>query len=588
VRQAWWLWLLLPCAASAQFDSESFDTESFDEESFEFAASESGEGGVEGELSGDTVTIRFTLLINECDGSLDTDFPDGDKCESETVEPLTLGLPVASLSTEVRVPRTANCTGGTLPYTYFIERGADPASFFPLSSSLTLFDGTGFVDTLVDPDTSYHYRAYCIDAAAEQSDYSNIVVATTPAENPDDETAPTTPANCVANAAVKTISTLGLTCDASTDAVGVDGYNCIIGTATAGPDTPVAFLKQHSSQTPSCLFTDLDESQHHYMRMSAFDEATNVSGASTRVYDTTSTDTPVPDGNILFKENFNDRPSPSTYLSVPGVWNTGSSNPNGQCSFQHSNPPVAGSGKYLRCGPVTKAGANVFRTEYKYVGPPSFQSPTSLGDGHNVSPTFWYGYKFCLDQYTTGSGPHGMFHIDQWHDVADAPFSPKISLMGNAQELRVYMEKNLEAPPVNTGGFTGANIITPVLYTGHLGTCINVIWQVKWDTRVSAASAAISLTGSTGLARLWLGSSSTPVFEWVNKMTQHKIFTPPHATWGTGDFGIPYFPLGGYLSCWRTDCVPEGTVYESRYDNFTVMDETGSWAAMNAELNAAN
>jgi hypothetical protein len=285
-----------------------------------------------------------------------------------------------------------------------------------------------------------------------------------------------------------------------------------------------------------------------------------------------------PSSSVIFKENFSGF-NTGTYYGVPGVWNTGSSVANGLCSFQQSNPPVSGGGKYLRCGPVVKDGANVFRTEFKYIGSPSFKAPTDLGGGHNVSPIFWYGYKFCLDKYTTGSGPHGQVHFSQWHDVDDGPHSPKISILGNAQGLRVYMEKNFEAPPINTGGFAGASIITPVLYTDHYQKCIDVIQQVRWDTRTSTQ-------GSKGLYRLWLGSSSTPVFEWVDRMTQHAVIADGQHE---GDFGIPYFPLGGYLSCWReSPCVPEGTVYEARFDNFTIMEETGSWAAMTAELNKPN
>ena len=155
---------------------------------------------------------------------------------------------------------------------------------------------------------------------------------------------------------------------------------------------------------------------------------------------------------IIHRETFSGF-NTGTYYQLPGVWNTGSSVRNGLCSFQDSNPPVAGGGKYLRCGPVAKDAGNVFRTEYWYVGRPSFQAPTDLGNGHNVSPTYWYGHNFCLDQYPQGGSGEGggRAHFNQFHDVDDGEHSPKVSLYGNGQELRVYMEHNMEASPDQYG-----------------------------------------------------------------------------------------------------------------------------------------
>lgn len=223
--------------------------------------------------------------------------------------------------------------------------------------------------------------------------------------------------------------------------------------------------------------------------------------------------------------------------------------------------PVIGSSRYM-VARGTKDGEKVYRTERTSHAVPGLRPMTSLDGGHWVAPeTYWYGYWFCLDEYTGTLGER--VHFNQWHETGDGPHNPLLSLIGNAKELAAYMEQTDD----------DGNVYSPVLYTTHLGKCIQVIWQIKWDSRPAAQ-------GTTGLVRLWLGSSQTPKWERINKTVGHKT-----ATGGNQD--LPYFKYGGYLSSWRWNGV-DGQRYTARYDNYVVMDSTGSWAAMMAALGSAN
>jgi len=103
---------------------------------------------------------------------------------------------------------------------YQLERcqGASCANFASLA---TLGSGVlTYGDTGLTSATSYSYRLRAVDAAGNQSAYSAVATAATPAIV--DTTAPSTPANLTAQAA--SASQVNLSWTASTDNVGVTGY----------------------------------------------------------------------------------------------------------------------------------------------------------------------------------------------------------------------------------------------------------------------------------------------------------------------------------------------------------------------------
>ena len=526
----------------------------------------------------EAVTVRYTLKLN-ADGSFDTDYPNGDKNTGATVQPPALGNPIAQSDSAILIALApgGNCSGGTLPYTYYIRKGTDPAGLAALANSATLFDDPGYTATGLDASTTYYFDAYCVDSAGmpNTSVNSNVVSATTQASPPGDTTAPTVPGNCAAVSGSKTTSTLGLDCDDSTDAVGVTQYTCSVGTATTGPDAPLAFLYSYVSQTSDCLFTNLAQSQRHYLRMSAQDLATNSSNASTHVYDTTATSTPTPPGNIIFRETFEGMPL-GLRQAVAGRWAT-----SGDCnmsqedcySIANTSPVVSGFGKYFRTRNV-KNGTTSYRTEYTHIGTPYATAFSSLGGGHYLGAEYWYGYILCLDTNNTSNG-YGHY-ADQWHyDGANSP-SPAWSLMSgpkggnsaNGFTTFFYIEGSQEP-----GGTQKIDLNTNII-----GQCVDVIWQVKADTRTAA-------NGSTGILRLWFSPhsspTSTPKYEWVNK----QVAVPPSAG---GDTFMLFFKFGGYQSSWKDGWGVNGEEWLARYDNYTVMDSTGSFAAMTAALATAN
>jgi hypothetical protein len=192
---------------------------------------------------------------------------------------------------------------------------------------------------------------------------------------------------------------------------------------------------------------------------------------------------------------------------------------------------------------------------------------TASGDHAYSSTAHWYGYVLCIDRFDQPSDGSVMnAHFNQWHEWGDGVWNPLVSLMGNGDGLRVYMERNEEGG--NSSG-PGPNVVSPVLYDPAFGECFNVIWQFRPDSRTSA-------NGSKGLIRIWIGNDPKPKWEWVDKATTHRISNG-------GESVLPYNKIGGYLSGWA-DRGDVGDVYEARYDNYTVMDGSGSWQAMMTAL----
>ena len=144
---------------------------------------------------------------------------------------------------------------------------------------------TNYSDTGLNPSTSYSYRVQATDAAGNLSTFSNIATATTPA----DTTPPSTPTNLAATAVSAT--QINLTWTASTDNVGVDGYN--VQRCQGTSCTTFAQIAQPTAN----LYDDtgLTASTSYSYRVQAFDGSGNLSGFSTVATATTpSNDTTPP------------------------------------------------------------------------------------------------------------------------------------------------------------------------------------------------------------------------------------------------------------------------------------------------------
>ncbi len=121
---------------------------------------------------------------------------------------------------------------------------------------------TSFSDTDVAIGNTYEYEITAVDCSGNESDMSDVLVIAL-----DDTTPPTAPTNLTA--AVFSRSEINLNWIASTDNVGVSGYNIY------RDGTKIA-----TSGTISYLDTDLTPSETYTYTVSAFDAAANESGQS--------------------------------------------------------------------------------------------------------------------------------------------------------------------------------------------------------------------------------------------------------------------------------------------------------------------
>jgi fibronectin type 3 domain-containing protein len=141
-----------------------------------------------------------------------------------------------------------------------------------LPSPIASVVGTTFSDTGLTPLQSHSYRVIAGDAAGNLSGFSNTATATTPA----DTSAPSSPTNLTAVGSNST--TINLSWTASTDNVGVVGYNVY----RDGGAVPIATVSATNFSD-----TGLGISSTHSYTVKAFDAANNQSTASNTATATT-------------------------------------------------------------------------------------------------------------------------------------------------------------------------------------------------------------------------------------------------------------------------------------------------------------
>lgn len=157
-----------------------------------------------GDVGIEAYTAAFGFAGWEGGASADTQAP---------TAPANLTATAAS-GTQINLAWTAS-TDNVGVTGYQIERcqGAGCANFAPLATAT----GTTYSSTGLTSGVSYSYRVRATDAASNLSPYSNVASASTP-----DTQAPTAPSNL--SATTKTSSRVDLAWTASTDNVGVTGY----------------------------------------------------------------------------------------------------------------------------------------------------------------------------------------------------------------------------------------------------------------------------------------------------------------------------------------------------------------------------
>ena len=220
------------------------------------------------------VTAACALLLGGCAGligSSSTPKPD----TTPPTAPANL-MAAATLVTSINLTWTAS-TDNVGVAGYKVERcsGAACGNFVLIATPMS----AAFGDSGLAASTSYSYRVRAVDAAGNNSAYSNVFSTSTPAAS--DTTPPTAPATLTATAASTT--QINLAWAASTDNVGVAGYKVerCAGAACAN------FVQLATPAGTSFSDTGLAASTSYSYRVRANDVAGNSSGYSNTASATT-------------------------------------------------------------------------------------------------------------------------------------------------------------------------------------------------------------------------------------------------------------------------------------------------------------
>ena len=167
---------------------------------------------------------------------------------------------------------------GVTGYQILRAPGASGGTFTQVGTSTT----TSFVNSGLTASTTFRYQVRAVDAAGNASAVSNTVTAATQAGGGDTQ-APSVPANLTAPAT--TASSISLAWSASTDNVGVTGYQILRAPGTTGG----TFTQVGTSATTSFVNSGLTANTTFRYQVRAVDAAGNASAVSNTVTATTQT-----------------------------------------------------------------------------------------------------------------------------------------------------------------------------------------------------------------------------------------------------------------------------------------------------------
>jgi len=151
--------------------------------------------------------------------------------------------------------------------------GTSGGSFAQVGTSTS----ASFVNSGLAASTTFRYQVRATDAAGNVSAVSNTVTATTQSGGGGDTQAPSTPANLTAPST--TASSISLAWSASTDNVGVTGYQILRAPGTTGG----TFTQIGTSATTSFVNSGLTANTSFRYQVRATDAAGNVSAVSNTV-----------------------------------------------------------------------------------------------------------------------------------------------------------------------------------------------------------------------------------------------------------------------------------------------------------------
>jgi chitodextrinase len=167
---------------------------------------------------------------------------------------------------------------GVTGYQILRAPGASGGTFAQIATSTT----NSYVNTGLTASTTFRYQVRAVDAAGNASAVSNTVTAATQAGGGGDVTPPTAPTNL---AATTTTTSASLTWTASTDNVGVTGYQILRAPGASGG----TFTQIATSTTNSYVNTGLTANTTYRYQVRATDAVGLVSPVSNTVTVTTQT-----------------------------------------------------------------------------------------------------------------------------------------------------------------------------------------------------------------------------------------------------------------------------------------------------------
>ncbi|HTI26576.1 MAG TPA: glycosyl hydrolase family 18 protein [Kutzneria sp.] len=184
----------------------------------------------------------------------------------DTTPPSVPGNPTVTGTTSSSVSLSWGASSDNVGVTgYDILRGG---------TTIATVTGTSYTNTGLAASTTYTYTVKARDAAGNLSGASNQVSATTQGTGGGDTTAPSVPGNLTVTGT--TSSSVSLSWGASTDNVGVTGYDVLRGGTTIATVTGTSYTN-----------TGLAASTTYTYTVKARDAAGNLSGASNQVSATT-------------------------------------------------------------------------------------------------------------------------------------------------------------------------------------------------------------------------------------------------------------------------------------------------------------
>jgi chitodextrinase len=166
---------------------------------------------------------------------------------------------------------------GVTGYNILRATGTSGGTFSQVGTSTS----TSFSNSGLTANTSYRYQVQAFDAAGNVSAASNTVTITTSGGG-GDTTPPSAPSNLTASGTTSTSTNLSW--NASTDNVGVTGYNILRATGTSGG----TFSQVGTSTSTSFTNSGLTANTSYRFQVQARDAAGNVSAVSNTVTVTTS------------------------------------------------------------------------------------------------------------------------------------------------------------------------------------------------------------------------------------------------------------------------------------------------------------